>query len=134
MLEVNSTSCIRGCLMRGRKPHPLTITPADEPLLTEIARSGSLPWHQVRSARIVLAIASGQRRQTVAEQMQCDEATVWRTCQRYARSGLRELLADHRKGHSGRHGRISPPPEGADRRTGLSGARGQGPAHHALVQ
>ncbi|HMB05268.1 MAG TPA: hypothetical protein VKP69_16210 [Isosphaeraceae bacterium] len=65
--------------------------------------------------------------------MQCDEATVWRTCRRYERSGLQGLRADGRKGHSGRHERISPPPAGADRRPGLSGVGCQGPAHHPLV-
>ncbi|HMB02515.1 MAG TPA: helix-turn-helix domain-containing protein [Isosphaeraceae bacterium] len=133
ILERDTTSGIGGCLMRGREPLPLTITPADALVLKEVARSGSLPWYQVRSARIVLAIAAGERRQTVAAHMQCDETTVWRTCRRYERSSLQGLLADRRKGHSGRHERISPPPAGTGRRTGLLGAGRQGPAHHPLV-
>src|SRR5512135_1949177 len=134
MLELDPTSGIEDRRMRGRKPLPLTIDPADDPLLGEIARCGSLPWYQVRNARIVLAIAAAERRQTVAAQMQCDEATIWRICRRYERSGLQGLLADGRQAHSGRHGRISPPAAGADRRTGLPGAGGQGLAHHSLVQ
>ncbi len=119
--------------MRGRKPRPLTITPADTPVLREVAQSGSLPWYQVRRARIVLAIAAGEPRQTVAAHMQCDEATVWRTCRRYERSGLQGLLADGREGHSGRHGRISPPPAGAGRRPSLPGAGRPGSVHHPPV-
>jgi hypothetical protein len=82
----------------------------------------------------VLAIAAGERRHVVADRMQCDEATVWRTCQQYEESGLAGLLTDQRQGRSGRCDRISPPPEGSDRRAGLPGADRQGAAHHSLVQ
>jgi hypothetical protein len=101
--------------MRGRKPDALALTPAEESRLREIARSGSLPWFQVRSARIILAIAAGERRQTLAARMECDAATLWRTDQRYRQGGLAELLTDHRKGRSGRPERISPPAAGAAR-------------------
>jgi hypothetical protein len=120
--------------MRGRKPDSLTLSPGDDLALREIARSDSSPWYQVRRARIVLAIAAGERRHIVAARMECDEATVWRTCQRYEESGLAGLLTDHRQGRSGRSGRISPPPAGSDRRVGLFGAGRQGTAHHTLVQ
>lgn len=120
--------------MRGRQPSPLTIAAKDKPILAEIARSESLPWCQVRRARIVLALAAGERTQTIAWQMQCDTATVWRTGQRYLRSGLAGVLANPWEGHCGRTVRISPPPEGPDHPTGLPGAGGQGAAHHALVQ
>jgi hypothetical protein len=69
--------------MRGRRPRPLSIDPADLPLLRRVARSDSSPWYQVRRARIVLASARGVPTNTVAFQRQCDEATVWRTCRRY---------------------------------------------------
>jgi hypothetical protein len=118
--------------MRGRKPRPLSIAPADLPVLRQVARSESLPWYQVRRARIVLANARGAHNSTVAFQMQCDESTVWRTCRRYEREGLTGLLAPPIR--SGRPDRISPPPAGAGRPTGLLGAGGQGPAHHPLVQ
>jgi hypothetical protein len=68
--------------MRGRKPYPLTMASGDAEMLHEIARSRCLPWLQVQHARIVLAVAAGQRIQTVAFQMQCNEATVWRVCRR----------------------------------------------------
>lgn len=116
--------------MRGRKPHPLSIAPADVPILQQIARGEFLPWYQVRRARIVLASARGVRTSTIAFQIQCDEATVWRTCRRYERQGLTGLLAAPCR--SGHPDRISPPPEGSDRCSGLPGADRQGPAHHQL--
>jgi hypothetical protein len=118
--------------MRGRKPRPLSIPPADLPGLQQIAHSDSLPWSQVRQARIVLANARGVRTSTIAFQVQCDEATVWRTCRRYEQHGLTGLLAPPCR--SGRPKRIPPPPASPDRRPGLPGAGGQGPAHHPLVQ
>ena len=118
--------------MRGRKPRLLSIDPADLPPLRLVARSESLPWFQVRRARIVLANAQGERSSTIAFQMQCDEATVWRTCRRYENDGLTGLMATPRR--SGSPGRLSPPPAGPDRPTGLPGARGQGPSHHPLVE
>lgn len=68
--------------MRGRKPHSLVLPRHDRAVLQSIAHSDSLPWYQVRRARIVLAIAAGERVQTIALHLQCDPATVWRTCQR----------------------------------------------------
>jgi Winged helix-turn helix len=118
--------------MRGRKPHPLSIDPADLAILQQIARSDSLSWYQVRRARIVLANAQGVHNTTVASQVQCNEATVWRTCRRYERGGLTELLAPSAR--PGSPGRISPPPAGTDRPARLPGAGGQGPAHHPLVE
>ena len=118
--------------MRGRKPRPLFITPADLTSLQQIARSDSLPWSQVRRARIVLANARGVRTSTIAFQVQCDESTVWRTCRCYERHGLTGLLAPPDR--SGRPERISPPPAGAGRRLGLPGAGGPEPAHYPLVQ
>jgi phosphoglycolate phosphatase len=47
--------------------------------LQRLARRLTLPWFQVRSARMVLAIAAGQRTQAVALQMQCAVDTVRRT-------------------------------------------------------
>jgi hypothetical protein len=118
--------------MRGRRPRPLSLDPADLPILPRIAPSESLPWSQVRRARIVLAHARGVPNSTVAFQRQCDEATGWRTCRRYERGGLTEVLAPTVR--PGSPGRISPPPAGTDRPTRLPGARGQGPAPHSLVQ
>lgn len=92
--------------MRGRKPSPLSVSHADRLQLQQIAHSLTLPWFQVRSARIVLAIAAGHRTQTVALQMQCAVDTIRRTCRRYERLGPSGLLAHPLR--SGRPARISP--------------------------
>jgi transposase len=67
-----------------------------------------LPWYQVRRARIVLALAAGQRKRDVAAQLECGVATVWRTSERYRQDGLEGLLADGREGRSGRLEQITP--------------------------
>ena len=118
--------------MRGRKPRRLSLAPGDLVALRQVARADSLPWYQVRKARIVLAIAAGERSRSVAARMECDEATVWRTCRRYEGSGLAGLMAAPSR--SGHPPRISPPATRPDRGAGLLGASRQGPAHHPLVQ
>jgi transposase len=75
----------------------MTINAADLPVLRWIAESRSLPDYQITRARIVLSVAAGERIQQVASRADCDEATVWRTCRRYERSGLSGLLADGRR-------------------------------------
>ena len=97
-----------GIHVRGRKPEALTILSPEIAELERIAHSGTSPWYQVRRARIVLEIASGQRREVLASQLECDESTIWRTCQRYRQGGLVGLLADHRQDHSGRDLEITP--------------------------
>jgi transposase len=94
--------------MRGRKPKALTILSPDVPELERIAHCDASPWYQVRRARIILGIAAGQRREDLAAQLECDESTIWRACQRYRDLGLAGLLADHRQGHSGRDLGITP--------------------------
>jgi hypothetical protein len=93
--------------MRGRRARPLDIDAADVPILQRIARSRSQPWFQVQHARTLLAVWGGQRIQTVAIQMQCDEATVWRLCRRYEQQGLAGVL--HEAERTGRPLRLSPP-------------------------
>src|SRR5271163_208723 len=94
--------------MRGRKPEVLTIRSPDMSALERIAHSDTSPWYQVRRARVILGIATGQRREDLATQFECDESTIWRTCQRYRDQGLVGLLADQRQGHSGRDLGITP--------------------------
>lgn len=94
--------------MRGRRPEQLTIARRDAEVLHATAHSGSLPWFQVQRAKIVLAIAAGQRQCSVAARLECDEATVWRACQRYRQGGLPGLFSDGRQGNSGRPQQISP--------------------------
>jgi transposase len=94
--------------MRGRRPEKLTLARHDADALRAVAHSDSLPWFQVRRAKIVLAIAAGERRCSVAARLECDEATVWRTCERYRQDGLVSLFADGRQGRAGRLEQISP--------------------------
>lgn len=78
--------------MRGRQPRPLTILPADVPILSKIARSRTRPMYQIQRARILLGVAGGERIAAVAEQAQADEATIWRVCRRYEHRGLTSVL------------------------------------------
>jgi transposase len=94
--------------MRGRRPDKLTIARQDQDSLHYVAHSGSLPWIEVQRAKIVLAIASGERQCSVAARLECDEATVWRACQRYRQGGLASLYADGRQDNLGHPQQISP--------------------------
>ena len=58
--------------MRGRRPLPLTILAADVPILEAVARSRRLAWFQVQHARIVLAVAAGERVRDIASRLECD--------------------------------------------------------------
>jgi transposase len=76
----------------------VSISAGDMPVLRWMARDGApLPEYQIQRARVVLAVADGERIQHVARRMDCDEATVWRTCRRYEQAGLSGLLADGRR-------------------------------------
>ncbi len=75
--------------MRGRRPEKLTIARRHADVLHAAAHSGSLPWFQVQRAKIVLAIAAGERQCSVAGRLECDEATVWRVCERYRQGAWR---------------------------------------------
>jgi transposase len=97
-----------GDLVRGRQPENLTIARRDQAALHSVAHSGSSPWFQVQRAKIVLAISTGERQGSVAARLECDEATVWRACQRYRQGGLACLFADGRQGNAGRPQLISP--------------------------
>jgi transposase len=97
-----------GCLVRGRRPAKLTIARRDQNALHSTAQGSSLPWFQVQRAKIVLAIAAGERQGSVAARLECDEATVWRACARYRHDGLAGLFADGRQGNAGHPQLISP--------------------------
>jgi Winged helix-turn helix len=118
--------------MRGRRPRPLTLQPADTPILQAVAHSRRLAFFQVQHARMVLAVAAGQRVGAVASRLECDRSTVWRVCRRYEQGGLKKLLVDGPR--EGRPQEISPPPACPDRPTRLPGAHRRGAAHHPLVQ
>jgi hypothetical protein len=103
--------------MRGRKPCPLALAPADIAILQRLSRSRAEPFFQVQRARAVLEIANGEHIQTVASHLHCDPSTVWRICRRYEHGGVDQLLADRPR--TGRPQQISPPPKGADCWIGL---------------
>jgi transposase len=94
--------------MRGRRPEELTVSQRDADVLHTAAHNGSLPWFQVQRARIVLAIAAGERPCAVADRLECDTATVWRSCQRYRQAGLAGLFSEGRQNNLGRPQQISP--------------------------
>jgi hypothetical protein len=106
--------------MRSRKPRVLDLAPAEVPSLRRLARRQTRPWYQVQRARVVLAVAGGERIQSVAERMECDPSTVWRICRRYQDNGLDGLLEVAAR--AGRPLEISPPATGANRATGVFGA------------
>jgi hypothetical protein len=40
----------------------------------------------------VLAVAAGERVQTVASQLQCDPSTIWRVCRGYEQAGMAAVV------------------------------------------
>lgn len=108
--------------MRGRKPRDFTLAPAEALVLQQLARSQTRPWYQVQHARIVLAIAEGERIQRVASQVDCDATTVWRVCRRYEQQGLAGLIT--RAPRAGRPLQISPSATGSTGPIGLPGTGG----------
>jgi len=86
--------------MRGKTPRPLTVTPSDLQTLQTIARCRIEPFFRVQRARLIIGVATGQRIQDLAERLDCDVATVWRTCRRFEARGLSGVLARprHRPG------------------------------------
>lgn len=118
--------------MRGRKPRRLSLAPDDKPVLEQIARSRTLPWFQVQRARALLAMATGERVQTLAWQLQCSPSTLWRLCRRYEQAGLEKLLVEAPR--IGRPSEISPPATGAAGSTRVSGTDCTRAAHYPLVE
>src|SRR4051794_41982166 len=107
--------------MRGRKPRALAIRPAELAELERIAHCDSSPWYRVRRARILLGIASGQRREDLASPLECDPSTVWRACQPYRDTGLAGLLAHGRPGRPRRDPGLTPPQRGQNVGVGCPG-------------
>ena len=83
--------------MRGRKPLPLRIAPGDRDVLQGLANGAGGRRYQITRARIILAVAAGERIRVIASRHDCAESTVWRLCRRYENGGLTALLADGRR-------------------------------------
>ena len=118
--------------MRGRKPRRLSLAPNDKPVLERIAHSRTLPWFQVQRARALLAMAAGERVQTLAWQLQCSPSTLWRLSRRYEQVGLEKVLVEASR--IGRPGEISPPAAGTTGSVGMSGTDRTRSAHYPLVE
>ena len=73
---------LNGFLVSRQGQFRLTRLPGDRTRLEEVAGRLSLPWYQVRRARIILARVAGERPAQVAQQVHCDVDTVRRTCER----------------------------------------------------
>lgn len=110
----------QGDAMRGRKPQKLDLASGDVRVLEKLARKRTWPFYQVQRARVVLAVATGERVQAVAKRLECDPATVWRICQRYQTAGLAGLLEGPPR--SGRPLVIPPPAASANCAVGVFGA------------
>lgn len=118
--------------MRGCKPQALTLSLEDRRVLEHLARRRQAPWFQVQRAKVLLAMADGERRITLAAGSGCDRTTLWRLARDYQDHGLPGLLTERPR--TGAPPAISPPPSRPDRRPGLPRAGGPGPAHHPLDQ
>src|SRR4029077_10969217 len=66
------------------------------------------PGFEVQRDKNASDITAGERKCSVAARLECDEATVWRACQRYRQGGFATLFADGRRGNTGRPQQISP--------------------------
>jgi hypothetical protein len=88
-----STKWNRRRFMRGRKPRCLILEPEDVALLDYIARTRSRPVYQAQRAKLLLAMARGERVRVVAARTNCDASTVWRVCRRYETHGLDSVLS-----------------------------------------
>nr|WP_238603066.1 helix-turn-helix domain-containing protein [Fimbriiglobus ruber] len=82
------------------------LSPVDRPILEAVAQSRRLAWYQVQHARIILALAGGDRVRDLVARLGCSRSTVWRVCRWYADGGLPSLLSDDPR--VGRPQEISP--------------------------
>lgn len=66
--------------MSGPAPMPITVTPAQEAILTALCRRSSCPQALALRVQIVLGAAAGQRNEPLARQVGCRPQTVakWR--------------------------------------------------------
>ncbi|OAI48643.1 hypothetical protein AYO44_06685 [Planctomycetaceae bacterium SCGC AG-212-F19] len=82
----------KATLVTGRKPNPVVLHEDDERLLQGIAASTCWEPCQVRNAKVVLAMAKGERVKNVAWELGFSVAGVRRVCRRFQREGVSGLL------------------------------------------
>jgi putative transposase len=79
----------------GPAPTPLTVTPAQQALLTALLRRPSCPQALVLRAGIVLAAAGGRRNEPLARQVGCTPKTVRKWRSRWVAAVAHLAAADH---------------------------------------
>ena len=102
--------------MSGRMFHPFKVKAKDISKLHALLRRGKTEQRVAQRARILLNRHVQEHVDTVADQIECDRATVWRVCHRYAERGLDTLYDASR---SGRPREISPPTASATGKPGV---------------
>ena len=79
----------------GPAPVPLTVSPAQQAVLTALLRRSSCPQALALRARIILGAAAGQRNEPLARQLGCTPNTVRKWRSRWAAAAAH--LADRRR-------------------------------------
>lgn len=82
----------------GRPKSELILSEAEQAQLSSIARSRSTPAALVQRARIVLACASGEPNNAVAERFETTEATVGKWRRRFVKNRIQGLYDELRPG------------------------------------
>lgn len=80
--------------MRGRKPHLISLSEADQIELQRVVRSGKSEQRVARRARVLLAMEDPDTRiESLAEKLEMSRIAIWKLCRRYEDRG-REALYD----------------------------------------
>jgi hypothetical protein len=81
--------------MRGRMPDKLVLKPRDITTLHDLLHNGQTPLKIARRAQILLGRANEHQRVVLlGDQVDQDETTIWRVCERYRQGGLTVALYD----------------------------------------
>ena len=80
--------------MAGPPPRSITVTPPQQALLESLLRQHSCPQALAFRARIVLAAATGQRNERLAQQLGCTPKTVRKWRARWAAAEAQLAAAD----------------------------------------
>lgn len=116
--------------MRGRKPHKVILKLEQLKIINIHLKTGKTEQRLARRARILLLSHEGKYPGEIAEYVDCDPATVWRTRKRFGERGLEAL---HDRPRPGAPRRISPPPKSSDTGSRVLAAKQARSRSHALV-
>jgi biotin operon repressor len=104
-------------IMRGRKPHLLSLPESDRGELERVVRSGKTEQRVARRARVLLAMEKSQTIvERLADHLEMGRTTIWELCHRYEERGIEAIYDAQRLG---RPRVFSPLGESADRATCL---------------